>query len=310
MATERARRSMSLEAALVARRFYLENMQKSEIATELGISRFKVARLLDEARESGMITIDIDVPTELDLDIGDALAARFGLRRVLVARVLNDRDLAHEVLAAVLAQDLAGTLGPDDLLGLGSGTVLAAMVHRFNARTGTDVVQLVGDASAAIGVGGSELVRLFSVATTGRPFPLHAPLLVDTARFAEQLRGDAGLAPAVSQFEHLTVAVVEIGSWQWPGSSVFGELTDEEAATLRHSGVIADVAGVLLDAAGQVVSSPIADRVVGIGRDQLRRVPDVIAVSAAAGVDAVAAALRSGLISALVIDADSAARLG
>jgi DNA-binding transcriptional regulator LsrR (DeoR family) len=36
--------------ASVARRYYLEGRSKVEIAEELGLSRFKVARLLDTAR--------------------------------------------------------------------------------------------------------------------------------------------------------------------------------------------------------------------------------------------------------------------
>src|SRR5688500_12716080 len=39
--------------ATVARRFYLEGVSKIDIAAELGMSRFKVARMLDRARETG-----------------------------------------------------------------------------------------------------------------------------------------------------------------------------------------------------------------------------------------------------------------
>ena len=40
-------------AARVARQFYLEGVSKVDIADRLGISRFRVARLLDSAREAG-----------------------------------------------------------------------------------------------------------------------------------------------------------------------------------------------------------------------------------------------------------------
>ncbi len=41
--------------ATVARRYYLDGATKSDIAAELGLSRFKVARLLDEARATGSL---------------------------------------------------------------------------------------------------------------------------------------------------------------------------------------------------------------------------------------------------------------
>ena len=39
--------------ASVARRYYLDGKSKIEIADEFKLSRFKVARLLDDARSSG-----------------------------------------------------------------------------------------------------------------------------------------------------------------------------------------------------------------------------------------------------------------
>ena len=46
-------------ATTVARRYYLDDRSKIEIAAELKLSRFKVARLLELARSSGIIRISI-----------------------------------------------------------------------------------------------------------------------------------------------------------------------------------------------------------------------------------------------------------
>ena len=48
--------------ATVARRYYLDGASKSDIAAELGLSRFKVARLLDRARATGLVRIELDSP--------------------------------------------------------------------------------------------------------------------------------------------------------------------------------------------------------------------------------------------------------
>ena len=49
-------------AARVARQFYLEGLSKVDIADRLGISRFRVARLLGSAREAGKVRIEIGLP--------------------------------------------------------------------------------------------------------------------------------------------------------------------------------------------------------------------------------------------------------
>jgi DNA-binding transcriptional regulator LsrR (DeoR family) len=46
-------------SALIARRYCLDGRSKIEIADEFGLSRFKVARLIDVARSSGLVRIEI-----------------------------------------------------------------------------------------------------------------------------------------------------------------------------------------------------------------------------------------------------------
>ncbi len=73
-------------AAVVARRFFVEGLTKVEIARQLGISRFKVARLLTEAQESGLVQIQVVTPSSLDGDLAEAVRAEFGLRAAYVVR--------------------------------------------------------------------------------------------------------------------------------------------------------------------------------------------------------------------------------
>src|ERR1700739_3331505 len=66
-------------AARVARQFYIEGVSKVDIADQLGISRFRVARLLDSARESGLVRIEIGLPGGA-LDAGLSAGTCSGLR--------------------------------------------------------------------------------------------------------------------------------------------------------------------------------------------------------------------------------------
>lgn len=308
----RGRVTASLESAMVARRFYLANKQKNEIAEELGISRFKVARLLDEARESGIVRIQIDVPTELDLELGEQVAQRFHVRRVLAARTLDkDPESLSAVVGAAAAQYLSNILGATDLLGISWGRALTSTVDAFSTRSATSVVQLAGGINARHSdIGGEELVRRMAAKTGGKPYPLHAPFLVGSAEMARELRGDPSLADAVSVFGSLTVAAVGVGAWDPPSSAVFNELTASERSDLASLRTTADICGIVFDDKGQVVTSPLTERVVGITLDELRRVPEIIAIAGGRDkVAAIAAGLRSGLVSTLVTDTHTARRL-
>src|SRR3954447_24842035 len=79
-------------SATVARRHYLEGASKSDIATELGLSRFKVARLIDAARASGIVRIELDSHSAINLDLSVRLRAEYGLRHCVVIDCPDDDD--------------------------------------------------------------------------------------------------------------------------------------------------------------------------------------------------------------------------
>src|SRR5260370_35745555 len=73
-----------VRAASIARRFFIEGRSKSEIAAEFGLSRFKVARILDEARAAGIVHIEIQLPAGLDASLAHRLRGTLGLRHAKV----------------------------------------------------------------------------------------------------------------------------------------------------------------------------------------------------------------------------------
>ena len=74
--------------ATVARRYYLDGVAKSDIAQQMGLSRFKVARLIDRAVQTGLVQIRIGWPGDLDVTLSTELQQRFGLRHA--AAVLHE----------------------------------------------------------------------------------------------------------------------------------------------------------------------------------------------------------------------------
>ncbi len=85
--------------ATVARRYYLDDRSKVEIAEEFGLSRFKVARLLDSARASGLVQIEIGYPGGIDVQRSSRLQEAYGLQHAIVID-------SHDDHAAALRQHL------------------------------------------------------------------------------------------------------------------------------------------------------------------------------------------------------------
>src|SRR6516164_838284 len=105
-------------AARVARQFYLEGVSKVDIADRLGISRFRVARLLDSARESGLVRIEIGLPGGmLDAGLSAELCSAFGLTQAFVFNFPDDESPLRQRLGEAAGQVLMDLLKPGDVLG-------------------------------------------------------------------------------------------------------------------------------------------------------------------------------------------------
>jgi DNA-binding transcriptional regulator LsrR (DeoR family) len=88
---------------------------------------------------------------------------------------------------------------------------------------------------------------------------------------------------------------------------VYDVLDPKARHGLGQHGVTAEMAARLFDANGRALSTGLAHYVLAIETEQLRRVPEVIALAGGpAKAVAIDAVLRSGLVTTLVIDADTA----
>jgi DNA-binding transcriptional regulator LsrR (DeoR family) len=185
------------------------------------------------------------------------------------------------------------------------------MVGHLSKLPGCTVVQIVGGVpTLELDLNSMELVRRVADCAGGPVFPLHVPLVVDSPEMAAALRSDPHVRKTVAMFDRLTKAVVGIGAWTASGSTVRAALPEELASQLDAAGAIAEVCSTVLDASGSAIRADgLPGRFIAISSEQLRAVPDVVAIAGgAAKAAAILAALRSGLIHRLITD-EEAARL-
>jgi DNA-binding transcriptional regulator LsrR (DeoR family) len=290
-------------ATRVARRYFLDQRSKIEIAAEFGVSRFKVARLLDLARESGIITITITGPGSLDLALSDRLRERFGLRHaVVVSTSTGDDARVRRQLGQVAADLLAEIATPDDVLGLGWARAVLEMAAHLHDLQVSRVVQLTGALTRPdVEVSAPELVRDVARRAQAASSVFYAPMIVSDAAAARALARQPQLVDAFARFDTVTKAVIGVGGWDPASSTLYDALTQPERDLMRRGGVHADLSGALLDVDGRPVKTPLTKRIIAISPAQLRRIPEVIAIAyGLEKVSAARAALNGGYIDALV----------
>jgi len=302
--------------AQVASLYYEDNLTQGEIARRVGTSRSTVSRMLQDAREAGVVEITVHYPWRTVPEIEDALRARFDLRE---ARVLLGRGRPYgEILrglGALAARYLEDIVRADTVLGISWGIAVHSTVRalRPERRLPITVAQMVG----AVGEGdplidGPELARLLAQVYGGQYRYLHAPLIVEDAHTRDVLLQEPRIRETLQLARRADVALVGIGAPQPAVYSLLraGYVDREAIAGLRAQGVAGDICARHYDAAGRVLDIELNQRIVGIELEALHDIDRVIGVAGGeAKAGAILGALRGGHVNVLVTDDATASRV-
>src|SRR3984893_19295015 len=200
-------------AARVARQFYLEGVSKVDIADQLGISRFRVARLLDSARESGLVRIEIGLPGgALDAGLSAELCSAFGLRHAFVFNFPEDESPLRQRLGEAAGQVLMDLITPGDVLGLTRSRALSGVTAALTQLPPCPIVQLTGAVPPPDGRDLLELVRSVARVGGGPAHVFYAPMLLDDAQAAEAIRRQGDRSEALQLIPNGPTAVAFIGT--------------------------------------------------------------------------------------------------
>jgi DNA-binding transcriptional regulator LsrR (DeoR family) len=235
-------------AARVARQFYLEGVSKVDIADRLGISRFRVARLLDSARDAGMVRIEIGLPGgTLDPGLSAELCSAFGLRHAFVFNFPdNDEQALRHRLGEATGQALMDLITPGDVLGMSWSRTLSGLAASLTQIPPCPIVQLTGAVPPPDGRDLLDLVRSVARVGGGPAHVFYAPMILDDAQTAEAIRRQGDIAGAFALLPSVTIAVVAIGAWTPGLSTIYDAVTPDEREALAALGVCAAIRGRLV----------------------------------------------------------------
>ncbi len=302
--------------AKVAAMYYEDEMTQNDIAAALDLSRVKIYRLLKEARERQVARVLIDWPMKRARDIESQLVDRFDLQRALVLQTgMTDSALLLRQIAQLAARYLEGALVECAALSICFGSTTYEVINAIRAdfQANVKVMQATGSLSHAMKeFDSSALTRQLAQKLGGEALYLSSPLLADDAQAAEVIREQAVVAQAMAQVRRADIALVGIGDLD-PATSGFlraGVADSAQLRSYRERGAIGDMAWQIFDSAGQLFPCELNQRIIGLTLDELRAVPQTLAV--AVGLNKAAAivgALRTGAINTLCTDEETAARV-
>jgi len=302
----------------VARLFFDRQLSKKEIARRLGISRFRVARLVDQAIARGLVTIEFrDVPPQ-DRSVARVIEEHWGVDLCIVSRGQGPGSDPTRALARLAGSVIADLIGKGAVVGIAWGSTLSAVVDEIPRRDdpSISVVQLAGSSiRLPRDRTPGELARRLAERLGGIYHALFAPAFVESRELRDALCQEPEIQQTLAWFHRLDLAIIGIGAYaegRQPQSSLLqaGILSDGDIEAMRAAGAIGDIGLLPFDRNGRFVAPDLRERSIGISPEELRRVPCVVAVAGGAEkAEAIAGALRSGIIDVLITDSAVAEQL-
>jgi DNA-binding transcriptional regulator LsrR (DeoR family) len=301
----------------VSKMYYEEGLSQDDIISRLNLSRSKVSRLLQQARDEGIVQITVVTPEHSFSDLENKLEKAYGLHEALVveAHASDSQESVIRELGIAAAGFLERSVSATTVIGISWGSTLHGMVAALhsNRLPKTKVVQIIGGlGQPEAEVHATDLCHRLARSLGSQLTLLPAPGIVATGKARDVLLNDLFVQRAVEMFNHLDIVFVGIGA-PIPGSLLLRDgsiLSSRELDLLLEKGAVGDIALRFFDAQGKAIHSEIDKRVIGITFDQLRRTRRVVGVAGGEGkFEAILGALRGGLIDVLITDSINAGKL-
>jgi len=300
-------------AVRIAHNYYNLGMTQQQIATEIGIGRQRVIKLLNEARKRGLVTVQINSPLTENVELAEQMTERWSLlsAEVCLSNATDEYQLANQ-LGAAAGNAILPLLCNDMTIGLGWGITLKEMVAQLKKYPLDDVfvVSLLGSLTRRSTIDRFEAATALAAKLDAECLYLPAPIVCDSEQTRELLMTQSLFQDIHQRALNADIAIVSIGGVDGSTIREAEMVTDEEYQSVLAQGAIGNFLGYFIDTKAQLMDHPVNQRVIGISGEVFKRIPRRVMVSSGESkVKALRAVLEQGLVTDLFVDVATAKAL-
>lgn len=294
----------------VAWYYYMEGMTQEQIANYFNISRIKVIKLLDQARQENIVQFRIKGKGVHCLKIEQELQKHFNLLDVFV--IPKSPNMLTRSLALAASQYLEEKIQPNDIIGLGWGETISKTVENLHIdpEMKLSFVSLTGGVKYYIPNSNSPSsanINRFNA----KLYIIPSPFYVSSEDMAIQTLSEPSVKEILELASIANYFLVGIGSLSNDATVVReGNITENEMEILSRQGAIGDILGQFYDCNGNKLDTSIHKRLISFDINALKSKNNVIGIAGGHHkVQSIRGAINGGYIDILITDEDTAKEL-
>lgn len=245
----------------IANLYYEQRLSQSEIAQIVGISRPTVSRMLEEARQTGIVEIIVHDPIRKNMNLSTILREKYNLKEAIVVSGNSKFDIAAERCGRVTAQLISNILDNNMSIGFSWGRAVRAVCNAISPKEyyNVTVAQMAGCLSEKSSqFDGLELAIDVARKLNAKYSNIISPVYVELETLQQALLASKQVKQAIEIASHLDIAFSGIGTVNDKNGSLISSdcSTPEERDEVIRNGAVAHILARLIDKDGNEVLFP------------------------------------------------------
>lgn len=286
--------------------YYMENMTQQAIADQLNITRMRVIKLLEKARQTGVVQFRISSSLDARRDLETRLMEKYHLRDCYTVPTNPNETGKNDTIARAASIYIANHVRENSYINFGYGDTTSKTIEYLarNLETAVSFVSLTG------GVG-YYLPKSESNIFNAKLYLIPSPIIMSSAQMADAIRKESSVQEVTNMIRLASMTVVGIGGMDDAATIVKSSiLNPSDFRLLAMKGAVGDVICHFIDKNGGLVDTEVDSRLVSVPLNTLKELENVIGVAAGKHkVPAIHAALTGGYMDILITDEETAAQL-
>lgn len=289
----------------IARDYYLAQLTLGQISQKYQISRYLITKYLKQAREQGIVQINIQTPIARNWTLESKISHKFALDNVFIIKDADCLGDSQQNLLTFAAETIQTQIAACHVVTMTWGETVAQVISKFQTHVQEDLlfIPLMGQSLKSESfAGATPLSQKAAAKYHSSYYTLPAPLylLNDTTR--QQLALEPALhvpLAALNQAEFLFTGLGTAASfhnvplWQQHQREIFPDVDFQQVAGLLF--------GRPYDSQGHILNKQ-HDKAFGASIDQIQHIPQRLAiVQSKFKVNALLGALRGHLLTEVIM---------
>jgi len=294
----------------VSVRYFLDGMTQSQIAKELFLSRPKVSRLLKKAKETGIVSININYASDQTEYIRDELTKRFNINNVRMVKTQSNYSDTLVEIGKYAADVMSNVMFDGMTIGISWGHSVRNTVSQMKKLSYEDIkiVELFG--AISYDMGESDILSIgtnLSNKIGARFYPIPAPIFVDNNEARDALVKSPIIKHSLEMIDNCDLILTGLGAVETEIPQTLWDIyvEDELKEKILRKGGVGFLCAHFFDQRGEFLDLNINKNIIGIQSETIGKQKMIVVAGGERKSKAILGALRAGRIDTLISDEDA-----